>query len=470
MTEIGELDGPSLTETLVAEVRRPVDADTRRLAALHVLDWIATATAGLGTEEGGILTAFAASADHGPAWTIGYGERAESTAAFVNAGLALVLEMDATHRRARLHPGPVVIAAALAMAQRQGANGAGFLDAVVRGYEVMIRVGEATGPTHYRYFHPTSTCGAFGAAAAGASLLDLTERQWVDALGNAGSRTGGLWRCRLERTMSKLVHVGESAGAGLRAARLAHLGLTGPRHVLEGELGLFAASCPDADPEAVNRPGVSGWKITETSLKPWPGCRHAHPAVDAALRLRRHLVADGVPAGQIEEVEVLTYPEALGFTDQPRPASTPEALFSVQHLVAVALARGEPSLDDVGPPALRDPELAAIRARVRVASGEPYASAYPSSWGARVSVAYRGRWYREQVRDTRGDPESPMTAGEIEAKAGRLLDRAGLTGPEIAAGLATVASLPTAGGLGQLVAVLPGRSGPGRAGPGGPLL
>lgn len=455
MTTVRQSVPASLTELLAARLMRPVGVAERELAALHLLDWVATAAAAGATAEGAILHRYAQDEPPGVAHVLGFGPRDPRTAAYVNAGLALVLELDATHRQARLHPGPVVIAAALATAQQLGASGARLLDAIVRGYEAMVRVGEAAGAGHYRYFHPTSTAGTFGAAAAAASLFGLDQRQLGDALGNAGTRTGGLWQCRLEQTMSKLVHVGESAAAGVTVARLVGLGLTGPRQILEGERGLFAASCPDAVPEAVDRTAAAAWKISETSIKPWPGCRHAHPAVDAALRLRARLVAAGIAPQRADRVDVLTYPEALDFTDNPQPTTTAAALFSAQHLVAVALLRGEVDLDDVAVPRLSDPEVAALRARVRPADGEPFATAYPSRWGARVAARYGDREYVAEVYDVKGDPEAPMTAEDITAKARALLARVGVPEPVAAGLVAAVVALPNAADLGELGHLLP---------------
>jgi 2-methylcitrate dehydratase PrpD len=119
-------------------------------------------------------------------------------AALGNGGLGNVLEMDDVDKRAVLHPGPVVVPAALAAAQDRGASGEAFLDAIVRGYEAVIRIGRAVGPGHYRYWHNTGTCGPFGSAAAAASLYGLSQEQTAWALGLAGTQASGLWQTRHE--------------------------------------------------------------------------------------------------------------------------------------------------------------------------------------------------------------------------------------------------------------------------------
>src|SRR2546426_11919672 len=77
-------------------------------------------------------------------------------------------ELDDYHSGAKLHPGAVVIPAALAVAERQGASGRDVLRAVVAGYEVMIRTSLAAGTLSMRRrgWHITGLCGTFGAGAA----------------------------------------------------------------------------------------------------------------------------------------------------------------------------------------------------------------------------------------------------------------------------------------------------------------
>lgn len=410
----------TLTRQVARLVARPVDAATRRAAARHVLDWAGTVVAALPTDEGRILTRLASTGPPGPCRAAGVGDRDPMTAAFTNAGLAIVLEMDDVHRAARLHPGDCVIPAALACAQATGADAPRFLDAVVRGYEAMIRIGEAMGAAHYRFWHTTATCGPFGAATAAAHLLGLGEDGLVHALGTAGTQAAGLWQCRLERVMSKPVHVGRAAQAGLLAAQLADLGLTGPAAILEGPLGLFAATAPGADPFAVTRP-AGAWELTRTSLKPWAACRHAHSAIDAALGVRARAGADG-----LGEVVVRTYRDAITFADCPHPRTCEEAKFSLQHAVAYTLVHGEPGLDAFAPAAIADPRVTALRQRVRLEPHHDLDRAYPAHWGAEVSAGTGAGPVTVMRSDALGDPEMPMSDAMITAKARTLLAVGGL--------------------------------------------
>lgn len=151
------------------------------------------------------------------------------------------------------------------------------------GFEAMTRVGMAVGPAHYRIWHNTATCGPYGSAMAAAALLHLDGPATVHALGNAGTQSSGLWQFLDTGAMTKHLHAGHAAAAGVLAADLAQAGFTGPPAILEGAKGWFAAACPDADPAAVVRDPDGPWQLMQTSIKPWPSCRHTHPVINAPV-------------------------------------------------------------------------------------------------------------------------------------------------------------------------------------------
>jgi 2-methylcitrate dehydratase PrpD len=358
--------------------------------------------------------------------------------------------MDDVHRAAILHPGPVVVPAALAMAGALKAPATALLDAILRGYEAEIRIGRAMGPAHYRQFHPTSTCGPFGAAAAAGSLLGLDRAALVAALGNAGTQAGGVWQCRIEPVMTKQLHTARAAVMGLEAAMLAAEGLTGPRAILEGPLGVFAGLAPDAVPGRVLAEPDAPWLAHETSFKPWPACRHCHAAIDAALALR------GQGGAPITEILVHAYADAIGFCDRPVPRTTNEAKFSLQHAVAVALLDGPPSLAAFDPPALARVDVAALRQRVRLIADPGFTAAYPGRFGAAVTmIRADGSVQRIDVPDALGDPENPLPLAALVAKAHALMASAGVDEARRQAVIAATLGLAEGGPLGLLHAALP---------------
>jgi 2-methylcitrate dehydratase PrpD len=443
----------TISTRLADLVLRPVSAADRERAALHVLDWIGCATIGATTEPGQALRAWARDEDAGRIKVLLGGSRSLGTAVIVNGSVGNVLEMDDIHASAILHPGPVVVPAALALAERDGAGASALLDAVVRGYEAMIRVGQALGPGHYRYWHNTATCGPFGAAAAAGSILGLTREQFVSAFGNAGTQASGLWQVRLEPVMSKQLHNGRAAHAGVLAADLAKRGFTGPAQILEGPLGFFKAMCPDGDVARVIAAPDAPWKLYETGFKPWPACRHAHATIDAALALR-----DGLDARDIESVEVRSYRDAVTICDRLHPETTVQAKFSLQHSAAVIFLEGLPRLEHFEAPVYASAPMRAFRERVRLVEAEPYASAFPNHYGAEVAVTLKnGETRRASVADALGDPKRPLTIDAIRAKALTLMQAAGLDAAQAERIAAAALALPSGDveALRALLAALP---------------
>lgn len=418
---------PSLTERLsaflVATKSKDLPPSVVDDAKYYTLDWLGSAIVGTVTEPGRILLAHAQAQAGQGATVIGLGEeRNADLAALTNGGLSHIVEMDDLDRASVVHPAAPIIPAALAMAEREGRSGLDFLTAVVLGYEVTIRIGEAVGRSHYRFWHNTATCGVFGAAAAAGWLLGLDGEQMVWALGNAGTMAAGLWEFIAEGVMSKHLHAGRAASSGLLAADLAQRGFTGARRILEGERGFFAATSSDARPELVTQglaPGMADYKISGVSIKPYPSCRHTHPAIDAALALRReHELA----LEHIEEVEVATYQAALALTDNPSPTHPYAAKFSLQYCVACALARGRVGLEDFKPEALEDEGVRRLMAKVAVGLSEELDGHYPQEWPARVRIALDdGRKLARLVKVPKGDPENPLTQAELEEKFGLLI-------------------------------------------------
>jgi 2-methylcitrate dehydratase PrpD len=428
-----------LARFLVDLRRGGVPEPDRAAASSMLLDWLGAALAGCGTAPGAMLLSYCEGEPEGGASVVGRERgRAAETAAFVNGGLSHIVEMDDVDRGSVLHPGAVVIPAALAVAEIRAKSGRDLLSAIVAGYEVAIRIGEAVGKKHYFYFHNTSTCGVFGAAAAASWLLDLDEERIVWALGNAGTQASGLWEFNAEGAMSKHLHAGRAASNGVLAALLAERGFTGPSRILEGERGFFRATAPDADPDVVVAGlGRRKLKIHGVSLKPHASCRHTHAAIDCALELRPR-----IGAGAIEAIEIDSYGATLALCDRPMPSTPYEAKFSLQFGVASALLRGDAGLGAFAEDSIRDPKTRALASRVRVRVEPDIEARYPAQWPARVRVRLEnGEILAAETSHPRGDPENPLSRCEIEEKFSRLAAYGGFAG-EVERFLDWVRALP----------------------------
>ncbi|XBQ16657.1 MAG: MmgE/PrpD family protein [Oceanicaulis sp.] len=444
---------PSITARLADRLARPVPAAMKQRAALHVLDWAGCAIAGAHGAAGRAVSAGLAVEGRGRCSLAANPRTATPlAAAMINGAVGNVLEMDDVDKRAILHPGPTVIPAALAAAETAGLDAAEFLAAVVRGYEAVIGLGRAVGPGHYAFWHNTGTCGPFGAAAAAASAFRLDPGATAHALGLAGTQASGFWQTRHEPgSMAKQLHTARAAHAGLSAAMLASAGLTGPLAILEGAQGFFAATCPGADPEAVLDDHGADWLISQVSFKPWPACRHAHAAIDAALAAWQA----GVTAGDVERAVVTTYPDAVTFCDRAAPESVIEAKFSIQHSVAAALIFGRPALSHFEPGISTRTDMRDLAARIDVAAGEPYAGRYPARYGAGLSLTLRDGSMREfDAPDALGDPENPLAEADIVKKAAMLAGAGGFSAAQAEALSAAALALAEGGPLDRFAAAM----------------
>jgi len=420
----------SLTEDLVELIRnKPIGEDDLASAAMFTLDALATAYAGSVTATGKKLIAWAQSGDLD-------GKRQ----AFLMGALTHITETDDLHRASVTHPGCVVVPAALSLGEKNGASADKVLAAILHGFEAMCRIGAAVGPSHYKVWHNTATCGPYGSAMAAATLLDLDREQTTNALGNAGTQSSGLWQFIETGAMSKHLHAGRACESGLLAAELAAHGFTGSPQILEGEKGMFAAMCADPIPDAVLARPDDPWQLRLTSIKPWPCCRHTHPAIDCALELHREL-----GGAEIQRIDIDTYQAALDVCDRPEPENEYSAKFSLYHCVSFALQYGEVSLDSFDKAARE--QTSELRGLTTLHVADPFASRYPQSWGSGVRITTQnGIKLSAQRKDCKGDPELALDKTEMRDKAINLMRYGGLDVTASEAKCDEVLSLPTGTG------------------------
>ncbi len=430
-----------------------IPAAVLRRAEDLFLDWFASALAGKGARPVETIARFAEAmgpAD-GPSEILIH-RRASSplVAAMVNAAASHFAEQDDVHNGSVFHPAAVVFPPALAVAQALGRSGRELLLAAVAGYEVGIRVGEFLGRSHYRVFHTTGTAGTLAAAAAVGSLLRLSPRQMLHAFGSAGTQSAGLWEFLRDAADSKQLHTAHAAAAGLAAAYLAHDGLTGAQHILEGVQGMAAGMSTDADPARLTDRLGTRWALAETSFKFHASCRHTHPAADALLQLMRthHLAAD--------EVQRVTVRVHQGAIDVLGPVADPQtvhqAKFSMGTVLGLVAVEGRAGLAEFDAE-YRDSAVVAFRDKVRMELDPEVDRAYPARWIGRVQVQTAdGRTLEAQVDEPKGDPGNTLSRAELEDKALRLAQyHGGASDDEMRAVIARVWALADAPRIGRFL-------------------
>lgn len=344
-----------------------------------------------------------------------------TNAAFVNGGASHVIELDDIHKASIVHAATVVLPAVLAVAEWKKLTGKDLITAVVIGYEIAFRVGETVSPSHYYYFHNTATCGTFGATAAVSKLLDLSEKQIVEAIGSAGTQAAGLWEFIEDGAMSKQLHPGKAAMNGILSCLLAQKGFTGAQKVLEGRRGFFEAMSEEYDINKMTNGLGSTYKILENSFKIHASCRHTHSVMDLLSAYHQTLATKNVD--DIWKIEVGTYQVALDITDNTNPQTLYAAKFSLQFCAALALLTGAGGYTAFTESSLQDTSIRALMARIIVVRDEEINSKYPIEWGAHISVHWKdGEVVRLQSLYPVGDPENPISEEELIAKFDELAD------------------------------------------------
>ena len=394
--------------------KTPIAPDVLHHAKRAVIDWYAALLPGAIVEPAVLLEkGLAEELDTGRA-TLALGRRATvRAAALINGTAAHTVEVDDIFRDGIYHPGAPTIAAALALAQASGASGEQFLRAVIVGYEISTRIGAAMGRAHYRYWHNTGTIGVFGACAACAELLGLDAGRFAHALATVTTFSAGLQQAFRTDSMSKPLHAGRAAEAGVTAALAAREGVTGSLDVIEGEAGFGRAMGDNPDWNKSFDSLGKDFHICRMTFKNHTCCGHTFAAIDGALALQARM---GVAANDIERVHVGTYKAALDVAGYEQPRTPAEARFSLKYVVATALTHGSVRLAAFEPARLEDRVTRLFMEKISVSIDKELDAAFPHQRAARVSITAGGR-SGEHLQPTRiGDPDAPLSDAQLDAK------------------------------------------------------
>ena len=392
----------------------------REAVGLHLLDVLGCGLAAVGTGAARYARGHG-TGEHGRATALGVPHPVPAaTAALINGIACHALDFDDTHPASIAHVSAVVAPAALAAAQRAGANGAALEAALLAGNEITTRVGRVVGDAfHLRGLHPTAICGVFGATAAVARLTDLGERRTAHALGIAGSMASGLMAYLSDGSDTKRVHPGWMAHAAHVAVDLAAHGATGPAGVIEGRYGVYHALLGRGDVTAADVAGDLGshWETLAIAFKPYPACHFVHAPLDALAALRTE---HGFEADAVERITVMLPQAGIELVGDPierkrRPETPYESKFSAPFALAALLHAGSVDATTFGAPLLTHPRVLALADRVDCEAHEydTFPAALPG--GVRVAL-HDGTRLERHLRHQRGGAEHTMLAAEVVAK------------------------------------------------------
>lgn len=392
--------------------------DERHGAKRHLLDGLAACIAG--SDQPVVRRAEDLLADVVPAGdvpVVGSDRRHDLLSAAYLMGVSChALELDDGNREGSLHPGTAVVPAILATAYKFDADGASALCALVGGYEVAVSLAEVLHPhAARRGFQTTGVVGVLGAAAATGRLVGLDAITMERAIGIGASSSAGIFGYLAGGGNVKKLHPGHAAREGVFSALVAQ------REVVEGPLGIaevkggvfeaFGGITPWKGPSVDHRAGALA--ITRSYLKPYPCCRHIHPAIDALLELKhRHRLDPDLVA----RIDVGTYDAAMPHAKLPWDSFT-VAQLSFRFVMATTLRTGRVDLESFSDAARRDPTINADAAKVAVAPDVQCCAAYPKEGPARVTVTMMtGEQVSHYVGQPLGAPERPLSDEDLFSK------------------------------------------------------
>jgi len=350
---------------------RDVPEAGRKLVPLRVLDTLGLVAAGAGTAAARATLDLALEQGGTPAAVLfaAPGRLPAPSCALVHGVAAHCRDFDDTFPDSVVHPGSVVVSAALAAGEAAAAAPEDIGTAIVAGYELAARIGAVAGRRfHARGLHATGVVGPIAAAATAARARRLTAEQTAWALGLAASMSGGLMAFQADGAWSKWLHAGWAAQGGVVAADLAARGFRGPLTALDGPGNLFGALLAGEIWSVAGLTEALGaeWQGGGARFKYYPCAHVIQPYIDAALALRaRH----AIDAGDIAQVRCAIAPWAVPIVCEPRPARLApatelDAIASLPYMVAYGLTEGEVTLAALEAAARGRADLRALAARI----------------------------------------------------------------------------------------------------------
>ncbi|MEW6377044.1 MAG: MmgE/PrpD family protein [Thermodesulfobacteriota bacterium] len=393
-------------------------------AKYFFLDFIGVACRGSQEESSQSMYRFVRGIGRGPEKGVIIGTREKAPylyAALANGTSSHAIELDDVNNEASLHPGVVVFPASLATSEMVGADGRSFIEAVILGYEVMVRLGKALGPenSYKRGFHPTATCGTFGSSIASSKLMGLKEERMVSAMGIAGSQAAGSMEYLAQGAWTKRFHAGWAAHSGMIAAQLARNGFRGPTSILEGRDGFLHAYSNGADPNKVLEGIGSEFEILHTSVKPHACCRYMQPPIDGILKIVKE---NGLQPDQVEKMRLGLLRAGAHLIAEPienkyRPQSIVDAQFSMPFGAAVALLYRKAGLEEFQLSKIRSEKVKQLMRCVECIVDPDLDRTFPKQWCATAEILTKdGKRYFTKIEYPKGDPENPLSWEEMIEK------------------------------------------------------
>jgi 2-methylcitrate dehydratase len=334
-------------------------------------------------------------------------------AAFLNAMQIRYLDFNDYAAFGYPHHPSINLAAALAVAEMQKLSGKDLMLGLAVGYEVHLKVRDAS---ERRGFDMPSIEAQYGSAAAAARLLGLDADGIANAIAIAASNANTLSEVRAGGELSNAKGTAEALAArsGTFAALLSRGGLDYPATMMDGEYS-YGKLVSRGLKEDVLRRRAGDFEIMKSCMKMWPSIGTSQAPIAAALQLRER----GVKADDIKSLTL--HLSDFGFEQQRdfRGAinTREQADHSALYLVARAFIDGDVRIEDFEEHRYRDPKALAFIDRINLVADPALTTSGGDILGCRLEVTLNnGSLQKADVPYPPGSYQNPATDQQVEHK------------------------------------------------------
>jgi 2-methylcitrate dehydratase PrpD len=376
--------------------------EDRATVRQHMLDAIAAAFIGCRSKVFQDLTQFCPTIPKGSIWPASGSNRISALDASMLWAFAINASVfEDGSREGACHPATVVIPVIIALSE--GKSWETIDKAAIAGYDVIVRLARSGNPQFTRRgFHPTAITAPFGAAAAASSIsgYDLATTQnalCLAALGSAGLMSS------FRSGKTQPLQVAWSVRSGLAAAMMAGAGHSGYSRIIEE--GFYPAYLGSAPHPPIDSILEHEYAVKGCYLKPYPGCRHVHPSIDALAEI---LKEDKINPSQIKKVQVRTYKIAVE-TEIDSLNSRGDAYFNIPYALAVRMVLGRNDWDAFDEKHFNNDQINQVMRKIKVDVDPEIENHYPNQRGSIVEVDVGdGKSLRGKISHPLGEPENPL--------------------------------------------------------------
>lgn len=401
----------------------PIPVEVMVRAKRSLLDYLAVTCAGAAFQKEKLEKYyFFAQPEEGAFRAIGTHKKlVMKESVFLNGLNGHALDFDDGTNSGIIHLGSPIFSLLVPLAQKYEISVDDMLKAAIVGYEASYTMAVSIQPGHKALgYHATGTCGTLGATIAAGYMLDFTEEERFQAFACACVAASGMLKVLDDGSELKPYNVAKTALLSLTALQLAKAGFKGHTDPLGGRGFLKMMTGKEAvelKPVLLN----GTYAIMKSYTKPYASCRYTHPAVEAAIHLRKRVKLEDV-----KEINIRTYDLAVSGHDHTEIPGSYSAKMSIPYATAAGFIYGKAGLQEFSGDAVKDDKILSLTKKISVLADDDLSAAFPSIQAAVVTIRTKDSAYSDRVDFPKGEPENPLTDEEFRSRYDGLMKYAGV--------------------------------------------